>query len=180
MMIRWRRFNLYLCGMLALAIIAAAGCRTAEGRRKSQLCVLRLHIETNPDGTDRSQPVPIYRQQPIMVNIQKEPILAEDRVRGAKVIDVVGGFALSIQFDHLGGRTLEQYSHGSRGARLAVFSLFGEPMTNSRWLGAPILSRPITNGVLVFTPDTTREEADMIALGLNNDAKHASKIDRDE
>jgi hypothetical protein len=180
MMIRWRRFNLYLCGALILAVVAAAGCRTAESRRKNQLCVIRLHLEAPPDGMNQSQPVPIYRQQPINVNILKEPFLGENSVKGAKVVDVVGGFALSIQFDHMGARMLEQYSTSSRGARVAIFSLFGEPMTNSRWLAAPILSRPITNGVLIFTPDTTRAEADSIALGLNNDAKHVSKISREE
>lgn len=179
MMIRRQRFNLYLCAALAFAFVVTLGCRTAAGRRKHQLCVFRLHLEVNPDGTDRTQAVPIFRQQPIMVNIEKQPFLGENTVKEAKVLDVVGGFALSVQFDHVGSRTLEQYSTANRGARVAIFSLFGEPMTNSRWLGAPIFSRPITNGMLVFTPDATRAEADMIALGLNNDAKQASSLDRE-
>lgn len=179
MRIRWRRFNLYLCAGLALALVVAAGCRTAASRRKHQYCVFRLHLEISSDGSDRSQPVPIYRQQPIMVNIEKEPFLGENTVKGAKVLDVIGGFALSVQFDHIGARTLEQYSTANRGARVAVFSLFGVPMTNMRWLGAPILSRPITNGTLVFTPDATRAETEMIVTGLKNDAKKASSLDRE-
>jgi len=177
MTIRWLRFNLYL--LAALVVAAAYGCRTPESKRTHQFCVLRLHLEMNPDGTDRSQPVPIFRQEPVMVNIEKQPFLGENSVAEAKVLDVVGGFALSVRFDRQGSRLLEEYSTENRGTRVAIFSLFGEPMTNARWLGAPIISRPITNGVLVFTPDATRAEADQIALGLNNDAKkNQSALDR--
>jgi hypothetical protein len=41
----------------------------------------------------------------------------------------------------------------------------------SRWLAAPVIPRRISNGVLTFTPDASREEADLIAIGLNNVAK---------
>ena len=35
-----------------------------------------------------------------------------------------------------------------------------------RWLAAPVFTKRITDGVLVFTPDCTREEADRIVKGL--------------
>ena len=38
----------------------------------------------------------------------------------------------------------------------------------TRWLAAPMITRPIENGVIAFTPDCTREEADIFVLGLNN------------
>ena len=40
-----------------------------------------------------------------------------------------------------------------------------------RWLAAPLVQTHITDGLLVFTPDATREEADQIAAGLNTVAK---------
>jgi hypothetical protein len=44
-------------------------------------------------------------------------------------------------------------------------------LKDCRWLAAPVISHRIGDGVLVFTPDATREEAEEIALGLNNVAK---------
>ena len=40
--------------------------------------------------------------------------------------------------------------------------------TEARWLAAPRISQRIKDGVLVFTPDATREEAERIVRGLNN------------
>jgi hypothetical protein len=38
-----------------------------------------------------------------------------------------------------------------------------------------LLSGRISNGLFAFTPDTTREEADRIARGLNNVAEQVRK-----
>jgi preprotein translocase subunit SecD len=106
-----------------------------------------------------------------MVNVQKMPFLNESNVSGAKVVDVVGGFALRIQFDHAGAALLEQYTVANRGRKIAVFSQFGEEIKTLRWLAAPFISRRIIDGVFVFTPDANREEAEEIARGLNNVVK---------
>jgi preprotein translocase subunit SecD len=167
MKIRWHRFNIYLA--LALAAAALCGCRTASERKdRKLLSTLRLHLEASRDTTGFNEAVPIYREQPVMVNVEKIPFLNESNVSAANVVDVVGGFALRIQFDHAGTALLEQYSASSPGKRIAVFSQFGVKLKDVRWLAAPVISRRITNGVFVFTPDATREEAEQIALGLNN------------
>ena len=44
-----------------------------------------------------------------------------------------------------------------------------------RWLAAPILQQRIRDGLLVFTPDATREEAERIVRGLKNVAKTVQK-----
>ncbi len=46
---------------------------------------------------------------------------------------------------------------------------------NSRWLAAPVISRRNTSGALVFTADCSREEADELAVGLNETAKIIQK-----
>ena len=91
------------------------------------------------------------------------------------MIDVVGGFALRIRFDHPGTALLEEYTAANHGRKIAVFSQFGEKIKDYRWLAAPIIARRITDGVFTFTPDATREEAEEIALGLNNVAKKVQK-----
>jgi len=70
---------------------------------------------------------------------------------------------------------LEQRSVDSRGQRFAIFCQFGPDLKESRWLAAPIVARRITDGVLVFTPDATRAEAEEIVLGLNNIARVVKK-----
>ena len=172
MKIRWHRFNVYLA--LALAAATFGGCRTASERKdKKLLSRLRLHVEASRDATGFNEAVPVYRQHPFMVNIEKIPFLNESNVSGARVVDVVGGFALRIQFDHAGAALLEQYSASNRGKKVAVFCQFGEKLNNVRWLAAPVISRRISDGVFVFTPDATREEAEEIAVGLNNVFKKA-------
>jgi len=111
--------------------------------------------------------------------IQKEAILTQSDVKEAKVVDVVGGFAMRVQFDHRGTLLLEQYSSEHVGKHFAIFSQFAAPpdekLNHGRWLAAPRITHRIGDGALVFTPDATREEAEQIALGLNNVAKQLDK-----
>ena len=167
MVIRPTRFNIYL---LCLVFIApAVGCRSPESRRAKQLAALRVHLEVNSDSTGMSEPVPIYRANPMMVNVNRGPFLKEGNVTEAKVsVDALGGFTLLVQFDQRGTWLLDQYSATNPGKRLAIYAEFGEKPVEHRWLGAPIIARRISNGVLTFTPDATRDEADQIARGLNN------------
>ena len=123
---------------MALAAAAVCGCQTSgENRPKKLLSTLRLHLEASRDGTKANEPVPIYREKPVMVNVEKTPFLTEADVAEAKVIDVVGGFALRIQFNHAGHRLLEEYTTANRGRRIAVFSQFGEEIKDSPLAGCP-------------------------------------------
>ena len=58
---------------------------------------------------------------------------------------------------------LEQYTTGSKGKHLAISAEFGQ----MRWIAAPVITQRIGDGLLVFTPDTSREEAARIVSGLN-------------
>ena len=170
MKIRWNRLKLYL--LVTLAATAVCGCQTSgKTNPKKQFATLRLHLEASSDGTKSNEPVPIYREKPIMVNIEKTPFLTEGNVAEARVTDAMGGFALHIRFDHSGAALFEEYTASNRGRRIAVHSQFGEKMKDSRWLAAPRISRRVSDGVFDFTPDATRAEADEIALGLNNVAR---------
>ena len=172
-MIGWRGFNLYL--VLVLAVGLVCGCHTAEGKRKQVLSTLRLHQEVNADASGRSQQVTVYRDRPVAFTVDRAPFLTESNVKAAKIIEAVGGFALSIQFDREGSWLLEQYTAANKGRHTAVFSQFDNPneekLNTGRWLAAPLIQNHISDGLLVFTPDANRQEAEQIALGLNNVAR---------
>jgi preprotein translocase subunit SecD len=170
MKICWQRFNLYL--LVALTVGALSGCGTPEERQERRLLSsLRLHLEAGRGENKGNEPVPVYREHPVMINIEREAFLTEKYVNEATVFEAVGGFALRIQFDHLGTTILDQYTVNNRGKRIAIFCQFGEDQQQFRWLAAPVISRRIADGVLVFTPDTTRQEAEEIAMGLNHVSK---------
>jgi hypothetical protein len=94
---------------------------------------------------------------------------------GARIIDTPGGFAVEIQFDQTSGLMLEQYSAANPGLHFVIFGQWGEKVSDSRWLAAPLITRRIANGQLSFTPDLTRVEAERFVLGLNNVAKKLKK-----
>jgi preprotein translocase subunit SecD len=160
------RFNIYLC--LLAAGVLVTGCHTAKHEKQKQLTLLRIHLEVTATPMDFSTSVPVYREKPVMINVDKEPFLTEADVASAKVVEDRGGFALQIEFDHSGTMLLEEYTTANTGRRMAVFAQFGKTKEESRWLAAPLIARRITNGRLIFTPDATREEVERIALGLNN------------
>lgn len=175
MMNHGRGFNRYLLLALALASALAGGCRTEEGKREAALTALQVFVEANADAAKRSREVPIYRDNPFMVTVDTEPFLNQANVSEARVVEAIGGFAIRIQLDRQGTWTLEQFSLANRGKHMAILAQFpslADPKVHvNRWLAAPVISGRMSDGVLLFTPDATREEAYQIVLGLNNAAR---------
>ena len=165
-----RRFNIYLALVVLLGL--ACGCQTIK---KTQTGALRIHIETNPDPAGGSLTVSVLRSNPVLITIKREPILTEANIVSAKVIDATGGFAIEIKFDENGAWLLEQYSAANPGRHFVIFGQWGDKLANGRWLSAPLITRRISGGRLVFTPDCSREEADRLVLGLNNATKTIHK-----
>ena len=63
------------------------------------------------------------------------------------------------------GKTTNQSREGiATQAQAERESQFGE----MRWLAAPMITRQIQDGIFVFTPDASREEAERIVRGVNN------------
>jgi hypothetical protein len=163
MKIRFAWFNSYL--IVALSCFAA-GCKTTEtAKLDKQASTLRLHLEVNPDGTSYTVSVPIFRENPSLVSVYREPFINEGDVDEAAVVDVPGGgHQIKLQLNRHGTWILENVTTSYRGRRIVVESKFGQ----QRWLGAPIIQRRISNGIFSFTPDASREEAERIVRGLNN------------
>lgn len=165
-----RRINLFLA-LTALALLC--GCQT--DRRDKETSALRVHLETKASGAGLSQTISVLRATPLLVTVANTPILTEANVVAARVIDAPGGFGLEIQFDENGRWILEQYSAANPGRHFVIFGQWGSSPNDARWLAAPLITRRIANGVLSFTPDMSRAEADRFVLGLNNVAKQNAK-----
>lgn len=162
------RFNIYL-----LALALSAGCAsgpTMQKKADEEEASLRLHLEVNPDGAEDNGPITIGRAQPFQLNVQKTAFLTEFQIEKASVVDVIGGYSMSIQFNKQGAFLLEMQTTAHRGKRLAISAEFGE----MRWIAAPVIKQRITDGLLVFTPDTTRAEAERIVNGLNRFIKRTT------
>ena len=156
-----------------MAVAMLCGCQT--DKKNKEVSALRVHIEINSDKTGTSQTVSVLRSDPVLINIANDPVLTEASIIAAKVIDAHGGFGIQIQFDESSGLVLEQYSAANPGKHFAIFGQWGEKVENGRWLAAPLITHRISDGILSFTPDMSREEADRLVLGLNNVAKKIIK-----
>ena len=178
------KFRLGLFNLNLILLAGVLGCQSPspsdeeakkQAREEKKLrTAIRVHLEVNRDGTDRNSPITINRATPFTVNIDNNPVLTEDRVVDASLVDdEFGGFQIKVQFNRKGTWLLEEYSNTQRGRRVAIMCQW----TDKRWLAAPILDKRITNGVLLFTPDATREEAIKIVRGLQNVGKEVAEDD---
>jgi hypothetical protein len=167
-----RRFNLFLA---ILSLAALCGCQTDKEKPGKEVSVLRVHIEANSGNSGTTQTVSVLRSDPVLITINKEPFLTEASIVAAAVIDVRGGFAIQVKFDEIGTLTLEQYFAANPGKHYAVFGQWGEQKTDGRWLAAPLITRRVADGIVSFTPDMSRTNADRLVIGLNNVTKKMLK-----
>jgi preprotein translocase subunit SecD len=168
-----RRFNIYLA--LAFLLGPVCGCQTDKNAK--EVGALRVHIEVSPDPAGTSLNISMLRSDPVLITIKREPILTEANIVTTKIIDARGGFAIEIKYDENGAWLLEQYSAANPGRHLAIFGQWSEKPVAGRWLAAPVITHRIVGGILAFTPDCSREEADQLVIGLNNIAKKIHKSD---
>ncbi len=157
---------------IVLMILIAAGGMGCKSMNKKPATTLRFHLEmNNSDRTGNGQAVSIGKSEMFNLVVQKDAFLDEGHVMQASVVSAMGGFAVMVQFNRQGTWILEQYTTAARGMHIGIFSQFGE----ARWIAAPVITHTIKDGQFVFTPDTTREEAQRLVKGLNEVAKSAQK-----
>jgi len=171
MQIWMRHFNLYFALAAALALFAV-GCKT--DKKDKIFSAMRIHMEVSR-MTATGTTISVIRSNPVLVSVARDPILTESDVYGARLIDAQGGFALQISFDEQSTWILEQYTAGNPGKHFAIFGQWSDSTNDARWLAAPLITHHISDGVLTFTPDMSRAEAEQLVLGLNNDAKKLQK-----
>ena len=183
MVIRPSRFNIYL--LLAVVLIVVVGCSTLSSRSKKQIATLRVHLESPHNPSGMTEVVSVIRASPMSINIESQPFLTESDLTAAKLIAGNEEFFLQLQLNQQGQRLLEQYSSANPQRRIVIRSQF-RLGTNvfDRWLAAPLVTRRISDGIIAFSPDADREEAEALVAGLNKAAEYeppkADKVKTDK
>jgi hypothetical protein len=157
------RFNI----ILAMLLLITAACKSTEEKKKAkEATFLRFHIETNVDGTQHNAHVAVYRANPMMVGVERNAALDEGFMEKVEVVtvDEFGNHAIKVTFDETGTKRLDYVTSMYKGRRMVVHARW----TETRWLAAPLITKRITDGVFIFTPDASREESERIVAGLNN------------
>ena len=166
------RFNSYFCVIFAVLLTACESTNpSGSTKATSDVASLRIHLETHRDPMGLSRQISVGREQPQTFFVTP-PMLSERNLTAARLWEgAEEEFAIHLQFDLDGIRTLEMLSMSYRGKRLAIGGQFPE----SRWIGTARMDRRIANGSLLFRPDATREEAVKIVSRLNNTVKKLEK-----
>ncbi len=165
-------FKHYLLFAPVLAALVSLGCKSTKNREPGEnYALINFYLEQNNDGTKYSKLVSIYRSDPELFYVNSKPFLDTADLERATLMDAIGGFALQFQFNRHGTAVLESYTTSSKGKRMAIFCQF----TDSRMLAAPMITKRKTTGIIRFTPDCTREEAEQIVKGLTNAIKEIKK-----
>jgi len=163
-----RRFNLYLTLLLAVVI---CGCGTFHKKKPDKISAVRIHMEAPVGVPGQTRTVTVLRSSPLVVTVDIHPVLSEQNLLAAQLIETPGGFAVRLQFDETGGWMLEQATASNPGKHLVVFGQWGETSGDGRFLAIPLITGRNSSGVLSFTPDCSREEAQRFVDGLNEVSK---------
>jgi hypothetical protein len=171
------RINAFFGAVLLGGVLAASPVQSAEPPKDAkaakvdkaeqdpskQASTVRLHMETEAPGMGTGK-IKVLRTNPVEINVEKDPFLDEGFLERASVLDTVGGHMILLKFTQQGALRLQMWTVAKTGRRIAVWARW----TEGRWLGAPVAARALEDGILAFTPDATREEAERIVRGLNN------------
>ena len=176
----WTRgFNSYFTALAMGLALLLAGCASDSEKKKDkkdkpekEATTLEMHLEVNPDGTDRCAEITVLRSNPITLTVYNSPFLTHADILRADLVEELGILGIRLQFTQPhGARLLENITGSYKGKRIAIRAEWGD----TRWLAAPMINTRLFDGYFTFTPDATREEMERIVRGLNNVGKEVAK-----
>jgi hypothetical protein len=184
MRIAFHTFNsFFLTGILAL-LLSGPEIRGAEAqspkpteandskpkKKPAPYGILRLFLEANEDSN--SAKAQVIRRLPQTYPVQQSPFIDERDIVRATVVEAPdGGFMIQVELTQPHGRqALEMGTVSSLGRHLLIFGQWTtetDTKPEERWLGAPVVRNVLRTGMIVFSADMDREEADRFVEGIN-------------
>ena len=145
-----------------------------EAKQMAQIRVYREVIEfsgrASELGTLGVNKATVGRSDPVEMTVQREAVLDERDVKRATLVEQRDqSFSIAVEFVQRGSMVLHMNSVAAKGQRLVIAARWSNG-TNvfNRWIAAPLMRRALDQGVIVFTPDMSREESVLFVRGLNN------------
>ena len=184
MRIAFHTFNsFFLTGILAL-LLCGPEIRGAEAespkpteakaskpkKKPDPYGILRLYLEANEDSN--SAKAQVIRRLPQTYPVQQAPFIDERDIVRALVVEAPdGGFMIQVELTQPHGRqALEMGTVSSLGRHLLIFGQWTtetDTKPEERWLAAPVVRNVLRTGMIVFSADMDREEADRFVEGIN-------------
>jgi hypothetical protein len=163
-------FNLNFVFVLAASWIA--GCASGDKNKPDEDdSTIRVHLETQTHEDGRSSQIAVYRSDPVMLQIDRTAFLDEGMVDQATIVEDWAGYHIQVKLTRRGSWLLESVTAQYVGRRMVIQCQWED----IRWVAAPMITKRISDGVLRFVPDASREESDRIVDGLNNVADRRKK-----
>lgn len=183
----WFCINLILSGLIS-SLLVSTGCQTPGGDTKQEeekveetkkdeaedYALLRLHLQVPPDLYGRSVPISILRTSPVTLHVDPSPFLTEANLLEAELVETKGIYEIRLKFDLQGATILENVTLANKQGRIAILCKWSE----QRWLSAYAIRGGIQGGILRFTPDADRSEAEEIVKRLKKTAEKLQEIQR--
>ncbi len=145
-----------------------------EAKQMAQIRIYREVIEfsgrASELGTLGVNKAIVGRSDPVEMTVQREAVLDERDVKRATFVEQRDqSFSIAVDFVQRGSMVLHMNSVAAKGQRLVIAARWSNG-TNvfNRWIAAPLMRRALDQGVIVFTPDMSREESVLFVRGLNN------------
>ena len=145
-----------------------------EAKQMAQIRIYREVIEfsgrASELGTLGVNKATVGRSDPVEMTVQREAVLDERDVKRATLVEQRDqSFSIAVDFVQRGSMVLHMNSVAAKGQRLVIAARWSNG-TNvfNRWIAAPLMRRALDQGVIVFTPDMSREESVLFVRGLNN------------
>jgi hypothetical protein len=181
-------FNLFL-GLATLILCWGVHGATPEEKKQAkeleqkkkleakQMAQIRVYREVTDFsgraselGTLGVNKATVGRTDPVEMTVQREAVLDERDVKRATLVEQRDqSFSIAVEFVERGSMVLHMNSVAAKGQRLVIAARWSDG-TNvfNRWIAAPLQRRALDQGVIVFTPDMSREESVIFVRGLNN------------
>lgn len=181
-------FNLFL-GLATLVLCWGVHGATPEEKQREkeleqkkkleakQMAQIRVYREVTDFsgraselGTLGVNKATVGRTDPVEMTVQRDAVLDERDVKRATLVEQRDqSYSIAVEFVQRGSMVLHMNSVAAKGQRLVIAARWSDG-TNvfNRWIAAPLQRRALDQGIIVFTPDMSREESAIFVRGLNN------------